>query len=301
MIDPAAAVERTRHAFERHARGEWEMPPKVYLPSPPNGDFRAMPARGDGYALVKWVTSFPHNPDRGLHVVNGVVVLSSAEDGRELAVIECRSITLLRTGAAAAVSATALAAEHASTVGLIGCGDNGAWAARCLVACGLGPGVCSDLDSQRAESLATELGWRAGDREDAAAQDIVVTVTPGERPVVLESDLRPGQHFAVLGADAPEKSEMELEALLRCRLFCDEWHQASGGGELSAAVAAGRVGRGDVGELGPVLIGAQEGRRNSEEITVFDSTGLAIQDLGIAAGVYEAWKAGEVEAQSVEL
>ena len=108
-ISPAEANARTRSAFERHARGEWMMPAKVYLDSPP-GDFRAMPARGDGLAIVKWVTSFPHNPDRGLPVVTGVIVVSNAETGEELAIVDCRSVTWLRTGAAAAVSAQVLAA-----------------------------------------------------------------------------------------------------------------------------------------------------------------------------------------------
>jgi len=301
VVDAATAVERTREAFERHARGEWEMPAKVYLQSPPHGDFRAMPARGDGLALLKWVTSFPHNPDRGLPVVAGVVVLSSAEDGRLLALIDCLAVTQLRTGAAAAVSAQALAAEGARTVGAIGCGANGSWAARCLAAAGFGPGVCADAHPEAAEKLAAELGWRAGPREQAAAQDVVFTMTPGEAPVVLASDLRPGQHFAALGADAHGKSEVELEALDRCQLFCDEWEQASAGGELSGAVAAGQVRREQVTELGQVLTGAAPGRRSADAITLFDSTGLAIQDLGIAAAVYAAWQAGEIEVPQIEV
>ena len=120
------------------------MPPKVYVDAPPNGDFRAMPARGDGLAILKWVTSFPGNSERGLPVVRGVVLLSDAETGEELAVIECASVTSLRTGGAAAVSAQVLAREDAASVGVIGCGVNGAWAARCLAAAGYGPGVCSD-------------------------------------------------------------------------------------------------------------------------------------------------------------
>ena len=99
-IDPATAVDRTRHSFEQYARGEWVMPPKVYLDSPPFGDFRAMPARGDGLALLKWVTSFPGNSDRGLPVVRGVIVLSDAQTGQKLAVIECASVTSLRTRSA---------------------------------------------------------------------------------------------------------------------------------------------------------------------------------------------------------
>jgi alanine dehydrogenase len=299
-VSPTEAIARTREAFERHAQGDWAMPPKVYLDSPP-GDFRAMPARGDGLALLKWVTSFPHNPERGLPVVTGVIVLSDAETGEERAILDCRSVTWLRTGAAAAVSAQALAAPGASGVGLLGCGVNGAWAARCIVAAGFGPGVCHDVRQQAAEALAAELGWRAGSREEAVAQEIVVTCTPGEDPVVFDADLRAGQHLALLGADAPGKAEVEARALRRCRLFCDQWEQAKGGGELAGPVEAGGVRRADVTEIGAVLTRAAGGRRTPEEITAFDSTGLAIQDLAIAGAVYEAWKRGDIEAPEVSL
>jgi alanine dehydrogenase len=302
-VDPKSAIERTLEAFERYGRGEWTMPAKVYLDSPPHGDFRAMPALGDGLALLKWVTSFPGNTAKGLPVVRGEVLLSDAETGEELAVIECSSVTSLRTGAAAAVSAQVLAAEGAKSVGIIGCGVNGAWAARCLAAAGYGAGgdgVCADPRVDPAEALADELGWRAGDRGEAAGQDVVVTVTPGEELVIVESDLRPGQHFAVLGADAHGKQEVDLAAIERCRLFCDEWEQASAGGELANAVDAGVVKREDVTQLGDVLNGAP-GRTSDDEITLFDSTGLAIQDLAICRAVYERWKSGDVEAPLVKL
>jgi alanine dehydrogenase len=300
-VDAATAVERTRLAFERHARGEWVMPAKVYLDAPPHGDFRAMPARGEGLALVKWVTSFPANSERGLPAVRGAVLLSDAGTGEPLAVIECSSVTSLRTGAAAAVSAQALAGPGASSVGIIGCGVNGAWAARCLAAVGYGPGVCADVRPESAEALAAELGWRSGTRDEAAVQEVVVTVTPGLRPVIRRDDLRDGQHLAVLGADAHGKGEVELEALARCRLFCDEWEQASAGGELSRAVAEGRVGRDQVTELGSVLTGEAAGRRADREVTLFDSTGLAIQDLGIVTAVWEAWRQGRLEAPTASL
>jgi alanine dehydrogenase len=299
-IDARTAIEAVREAFERHARGEWQMPAKVYLDSPPNGDFRAMPALGDGLALLKWVTSFPANTARGLPVVRGEVLLSDAATGEELAVIECSSVTSLRTGAGAAVSAQVLAAEGARSVGIIGCGVNGAWSARCLAAAGYGPGVCADVRAERAQALAEELGWRVGDRAEAASQDVVVTVTPGDEPVILAGDLRPGQHIAVLGADAHGKQEVELEAIERCRLFCDEWKQASAGGELANAVEAGAIDREDVTQLGDVLHG-DRGREGDDEITLFDSTGLAIQDLAICRAVYERWRAGEVEAPVVTL
>jgi ornithine cyclodeaminase/alanine dehydrogenase-like protein (mu-crystallin family) len=287
-VSPAAAIERVRGAFERHATGEWEMPAKVYVDVPPAGDFRAMPARGDGYAALKWVTSFPHNPQRGLPVVAGALLVSSAETGQLVGLMDCAAITSLRTGAAAAVSAQALARPGARSVGLIGCGVNGAWAARCLAAAGYGPGICHDPRREAAEELAGELGWSAGGRDVAAAADVVVTVTPAAATVIDVADLRPGQHLAVLGADAHGKAEVELAALLRCSLFCDDWEQASKGGELSGAVAAGAIDRARVTEIGDVLLGRDAGRRADDEITLFDSTGLAIQDLAIALGVLEA-------------
>ncbi len=299
-VSPADAIERTRDGFERHARGEWEMPAKVYLDSPP-GDFRAMPARGSGVALLKWVTSYPDNPSRGLPVVTGVIVLSDAETGAELAILDARAVTWLRTGAAAAVSALALATEEASSAGIIGCGVNGAWAGRCLVAAGYESGVCCDRDSEAAAGLAAELGWEAGDRGAALDCDVVVTCTPGGRPVIGAGELRPGQHVAALGADAHGKAELERDELRRCRLFCDDWAQASGGGELSGAVAAGEVSRGQVTQLGDVLSGAEPGRESAEETTLFDSTGLAIQDLGIALAVLDALREGEIEAQQIDL
>ena len=295
-LTPAEAIERTREAFLRHAAGEWVMPPKVYVDAPQHGDFRAMPARGDGLAILKWVTSFPRNAERGLPAVAGALLISSADTGELLAILDCAAVTSLRTGAAAAVSALALAREDASTVGVIGCGVNGAWAARCLAAAGYRAGVCSDPRAGAAAALADELGWGVAARGEAVSQDVVVSVTPGDEPVVLEADLREGQHFAVLGADAAGKAEVELAALANCRLFCDDWEQASAGGELSGAVRAGRIRREEVTELGPVLAGRTSGRTRPKEVTLFDSTGLAIQDLGIAAAVLAAWRDGRVEA-----
>ena len=121
-----------------------------------------MPARGDGLALLKWVTSFPGNSAKGLPVVRGEILLSDAETGEELAVIECSSVTSLRTGAAAAVSAEALAAEGASSVGIIGCGVNGAWSARCLAAVGYGHGVAPTSRCRVAEAWRRSSAGRSG-------------------------------------------------------------------------------------------------------------------------------------------
>ena len=300
-ISPAEAIDRVREGFVEYAAGQWEMPPKLYLDAQPHGDFRAMPAKGGGVAILKWVTSFPANPRAGLPVVMGMICVSSAEDGSPLALVDVRSVTALRTGAVAALAAQELAREDASSVGIVGCGLHGAWAARCLAAAEYGPGVCFDPDPEAAGALAGELGWEAGAREDALACDVVTCVTPGSEPVVLEADLRPGLHLNMLGADGPGKAEAELDAIERCRLFCDEWAQASHGGELTGAAEAGVVSRSDVRELGDVLTGAAPGRSGPDAVTLFDSTGLAIQDLAVCRAVLDAHRAGRLRGAAVRL
>jgi ornithine cyclodeaminase/alanine dehydrogenase-like protein (mu-crystallin family) len=300
-ITPAEAIERVRDAFVRHHRGDWEMPAKVYLPCPPAGDFRAMPARGDGLAMLKWICSFPGNLGRGKPTVSGVIILSDASTGEPVALIDARSVTALRTGAVAALATQALAGPAARTVGLIGCGLHGAWVARCLVAAGYGPGVCADPRAEAAAALAGELGWRAGGTAEALRADVVCCVTPGLAPVVDEPALRPGLHLNMLGADGPEKAEATIAAVCACTLFCDEWEQAAHGGELAGAVAAGLVTREQVTSLGAVLTHEAAGRAGPDTVTLFDSTGLAIQDLGVAGAVYAAWSEGRIDAPLVDL
>jgi ornithine cyclodeaminase/alanine dehydrogenase-like protein (mu-crystallin family) len=126
-------------------------------------------------------------------------------------------------------------------------------------------------------------------------------VTPGAEIVIDAGDLRPGLHLNMLGADGPGKSEASAGAVASCALFCDEWEQASHGGELTAAVKAGLVTHEQVTELGAVLAGDAPGRPGNEAVTLFDSTGLAVQDLAVAAAALEGWREGRVEGQSVTL
>jgi ornithine cyclodeaminase/alanine dehydrogenase-like protein (mu-crystallin family) len=304
-VSTTEAIERVRDGFVSFARGEWQMPPKVYLPSPPNGDFRAMPVRGEGLAILKWITSFPVNPRRGLPTVTGIVLVSDAGNGEPLAMLDARAVTALRTGAAAAVATQELAREDARTIGLVGCGLHGMWVGRCLADAEYGPGVCFDPDPDAAGAAAADLGWEVGDLPEALACDVVCTITPGAENVIEAGSLRAGQHVNLLGADGPGKAEMTVAAVERVlaegRVFCDEWEQASHGGELTGAVAAGVLSRGDVTELGAVCAGLAQGRGADGEITIFDSTGLAIQDLAIALGALEALRAGAVKAQTVSL
>jgi alanine dehydrogenase len=288
-IDPAHAVDAVRAAFVAHARGEWLMPSKVYVPVPPDGDFRAMPARGGGYAVLKWVTSFPRNPERGLPTVAGIVLLSDAADGRLLAQLDAGAVTALRTGAAAVLAAEVLAAGSGPAA-VVGCGVNGRAVARTFLARGREV-VLWDADEARAERLAAQLGARSGvAREEALGADVVATVTPGREALFPAGSLRAGQHVCLMGADGPGKAEIAVEELLRARVVVDEWEQASHNGDISRAVEAGSLGRADVSELGRILLGDEPGRTADDEISVFDSTGLAVQDLAVAAAVYERWR-----------
>jgi ornithine cyclodeaminase/alanine dehydrogenase-like protein (mu-crystallin family) len=295
-VSPERALDAVRDAFLAYARGEWTMPPKVYVPAYPAGDFRAMPALGAGHALLKWVTSFPGNPPHGLPTVTGVVLLSDASNGMLKAALDAGAVTALRTGAAAVLAAETLGRE--GPAGVIGAGVNGRAVARTFVARGR-PVLIHDVSAERAQAVADELGARAVPRDEALAAPVLATVTPGREVVLAEGVLRPGQHASLMGADGPGKAEIAIEELARIRVFCDDWEQASHNGELAHAVEAGALARGDVAQLGDVLAGTAEGRRSDDEITVFDSTGLAIQDLAIALAAME--RAGELDLPTIDL
>src|SRR6186997_1980225 len=281
-VTPERAVDAVRAAFVAYASGEWTMPPKVYVPAYPAGDFRAMPALGGGHALLKWVTSFPGNPGAGLPTVMGLVLVSDASNGVLRAVLDAGAVTALRTGAAAVLAAETLGRPDAGRAAVIGAGVNGEAAALTLIARGRHVQLW-DIDRARTELVAERIGAEvAPGRDEALAADLLVTVTPGRNILLEEGSLRPGQHASLMGADGPGKTEIAIAELARVRVFCDDWTQASHNGDLVHAVEAGVLQRDDVTELGAVLAGDAEGRQTDEDITVFDSTGLAIQDLAIA-------------------
>ncbi|HZR93804.1 MAG TPA: ornithine cyclodeaminase family protein [Gaiellaceae bacterium] len=298
-VSPAQAVEAVRAAFVSHARGEWTMPPKVYLPAYPAGDFRAMPARGGGYALLKWISSFPGNPARGLPTVLGVALLSDASTGELLALLDAASLTALRTGAAAVLAADTLARPDAASVSVVGAGVNGRAVARTFLARGRRPSLY-DLDRGRAEAAAQELGVDVcASLEEALAADVVATVTPGRQVLYAEGSLRAGQHVSLMGADGPDKQEIAPEELARVRVFCDDFEQAGHAGDLAHALRAGLLRRELVTELGAVLAGTAPGREGADEITAFDSTGLAVQDLAVALAAYE--RAPELDLPQIDV
>jgi ornithine cyclodeaminase/alanine dehydrogenase-like protein (mu-crystallin family) len=315
-VSPERALDAVRAAFIAYASGEWTMPPKVYVPAYPAGDFRAMPALGGGHALLKWVTSFPGNPAQGLPTVTGLVLLSDASNGMLKAALDAGAVTALRTGAAAVLAAETLGRDGSAAV--IGAGVNGRAVVRTFVARDRRVSLY-DVDTERARTVADELGAEAVSREQALAANVVVTVTPGREIVFPEGSLQAGQHVSLMGADGPGKAEIAVEEMARVRLFCDDWEkpetngisrgrvrlfcddweQASHGGDLANAVHAGVVGREDVTHLGDVLAGKAKGRQSATDITIFDSTGLAIQDLAIALAALE--RADELDLPMLDL
>jgi ornithine cyclodeaminase/alanine dehydrogenase len=291
VIDMGETVETIEAAFAAHGRGETQMPVKVYLDLPEyEGDFRAMPAYYGGSAGVKWVNSHPRNPERhGLPSVLGMYILSDPATAVPLAVMDATALTAIRTGAAAGVATRYLARKDARTVGFVGSGVQ----ARTLIAALRVDRpdleiVASDLHAEAAEAFAAEVGGRAGSLEEAAGCDIVCTATPVREPVVRRAWIRPGAHINAMGADAHGKQELETAILLDARIVIDDWDQACGSGEVNVPLHEGLLQRGSIhAALGEIVAGNKSGRESADEITVFDSTGLAVQDVALARLVYE--------------
>ncbi|HUP24767.1 MAG TPA: ornithine cyclodeaminase family protein [Thermoanaerobaculia bacterium] len=290
LLSMEEAVPAVEAAFAAHGRGETQMPVKVYLDLPRyDGDFRAMPAYFDGSAGVKWVNAHPHNPERfGLPTVIGTYILSDPASARALAILDATYLTAARTGAAAAVAAKHLARPRPRTIGFVGCGVQ----ARTMLAAlrTLYEGfevVATDRVAAAAERFAAEVGGRAASIEEAAGCDIVCTATPSRVPVVRRDWIRAGTHVNAMGADAHGKQELEAAILLDARVIVDDWEQAGESGEVNVPLEQGVFEADHIqATLGAICAGLRPGRVSDEEITVFDSTGLAVQDVAIARLVY---------------
>jgi alanine dehydrogenase len=249
------------------------------------------------YVAAKINANFPGNPQKGLPTIQGLVALYDGDDGRPLAVMDSIELTALRTAAATAVAARVLARRDASTVALCGCGVQGAYQVKALaVVRPLSAVRVHDRDHERAgqfaSDLAREIGASVSVAEDwpeaARSADIVVTCTTSKVPIVGTDHLRPGAFLAAVGADNPEKSEVEPALMARSRVYVDSIAQASTIGDLHHAIAQGAMRPQDVqAEIWEVVAGRKAGRGSQDEITVFDSTGVAVQDVAAAALVYE--------------
>ena len=295
------AIEVVEAAFSDFARGRASMPAKVYLDfARYHGDLRAMPAAmGDRYAGVKLVNSHGENPSKGLPSVVGTYVLFSQETGMPLCLMAATTLTAIRTGAATGVATRHLAREDSVSVGLLGAGVQAPHQLRAVsrvrpieAVLVWGP----EADRARTEATVARMKREFGDLEiaiagsaaEAAAADILCTTTPSRAPLFPADALPPGAHVNAVGADGPGKQELDPEILRRARVVVDEMDQAVHGGEVNVALRTNAISRDHIaGTLGEVVTGAIPGRTSAEEITVFDSTGLAIQDIAVAIGVYE--------------
>ncbi|MEO0971631.1 MAG: ornithine cyclodeaminase family protein [Pseudomonadota bacterium] len=291
LIDMPAAMGAVESALIAHARGDTQMPPKVYLEfADHGGDLRAMPALVGERAGVKWINSHPGNPLRfNLPTVRGVYLLSDPANGDLLAVMDATLITALRTGACAGLASRVLARADARTAGFIGCGAQAPYLVSAVRAARAPERLLvADLDRDRAQDLAASIGGEVVDIATAAACDIVTTCTPARAPVVQRDWLGAGSHVNAMGADAHGKQELSPQILRDAHLLVDDTAQAFGSGEVNVPLERGELSERDIaGTLGAVLAGDAAGRLNEEDITVFDSTGLAVQDVALAALAYE--------------
>jgi ornithine cyclodeaminase/alanine dehydrogenase len=306
LLDGADVVGAVEHAFARHGAGTTRMPAKVYLPLPEHdGDFRAMPVyfpadeRRAARAGVKWVNAHPRNPSKnGLPSVLAVFILNDPETAVPLAILDATEITAARTGAAAAVATRHLAPRGARTLGLIGCGVQAHAVLRAHAAVMHIEEVrLADTRREAAQAVATahaHLPCVVTDLANAAACDVVCTMTPSRAPIVAMDMLAAAVHINALGADAPGKQELDLEILQRARVFLDDEKQACESGEVNVGLSSGAYRRERLaGTLGAVVAGRVVGRGDAA-VTVFDSTGLAVQDLAVADLVYERARAAGI-------
>ena len=284
------AIEVVRSAFVAHGKGEARMPPKVYLALPEHrGDFRAMPAYLAGSAGVKWVNAHPENPARhGLPSVMALYILSDAETAVPLAVMDGTLLTAICTGAAAAVASKHLSRAHPRAVGFVGCGVQARFLLEAHRAVfGAFDVLAYDRSDEAADRFAAETGGKRAPIETVAAADVVCTATPSRAPIIDLPFVRRGAHINALGADAPGKQELDPRILAAAKVIIDDWEQATESGEVNVPLHGGGYTRAQIhGTLGEVLAGIKSGREG-DEITVFDSTGLAIQDLALARHIYD--------------
>lgn len=293
VLSMPRAVEAVEQAFIAYSRGLAQMPPKVYLSLERYaGDFRAMPSflerrsdREPAVAGVKWVNSHPDNPAKhGLPSVMGVYVLSDPETAVPLAILDGTLLTAARTGAAAAVASRALAKRSPATMGFVGCGIQARTmleAHRAIFGDTMKL-VVADVDPEAAKRFAEESGGKVGTNEEASGCDIVNTSTPGRVQVVKREWVKPGAHINAMGADAPGKQELDPAILQDARIVIDDHYQATHSGEVNVALTSGLLKEEAIhGALGDVLT-SKVGGRTGDEITIFDSTGLAVQDVALA-------------------
>ena len=295
------ALKAVEHAFKLEAEGKAIMPPKLFLDLPEyHGDFRAMPAYINGSAGIKWVSAYPDNWKHRLPCVMATIILCDPNTGCPLTMMDGTYITSMRTGAAGGVAVKHLARRNSSVIGIIGAGTQAK--AQLLAISEVLPRIKEvrvfdqhrDASQRYAEEMGAKLNinTRPVETIEAAAEaDIVVTTTPSTKPIIKKQYIGPGTHINAIGADAKGKQELEADVLREAKVIVDDIRQASHSGEINIPLSQGLIKVKEIyGTLGEVVANLKRGRENDQEITVFDSTGLAIQDIICAQLVYNKAK-----------
>jgi ornithine cyclodeaminase len=296
LIQPREALVETRAAFKKMARGEALIPPVMSFDIPENrGDSHAKGAylRGAPYFSVKIASGFYQNPDKGLPVVSGIVLVFDATTGRPATIIlDNGYLTDLRTGAAGAVAADLLAPRTVVQVGVLGCGSQARYQLEALLGVRDPARVIVFCRTRvNAEAYAAEMLELHGvhvvvadkPRQVVEGSQIVVTTTPSREPVVLDAWVSAGTHITAVGSDLADKQELDPCILGRAKVVADLLSQCLQQGELHHAVAAEVLKPERVyAELGEIAAGLKEGRTSEDEVTVADLTGVGALDAAMA-------------------
>ncbi len=293
-------IPAVEQAFRLHGEGK-SLPPGVLGIPAPDGGFHVKAAGlrlGKSYVAVKVNANFSHNKERfGMPAIQGLIILCDAENGYPLALMDSIEITILRTGAATAVAAQYLARPDSKVVTICGCGNQGRVQLRALTkVLPITHVFAFDADETQAvrfaSRLSTELGMEiktVRDLPDSIGQsDIVVTCTPSRKYFLQRDWFSLGTFVAAVGADSPEKQELEPTLLAENTVVTDILDQCATIGELHHAIEEGLLTKDSVhAELSDIVIGKKVGRTSDKEIIIFDSTGTALQDVAAAAIAYE--------------
>lgn len=288
VIEMDDVISAVKAAFIDHGTGSSVMPPKVYVPLP-GGDFRTMPSYLPSLDIagVKIVNVHPENRSQGLLTVMALTILLEPQTGKPTAIMNATKLTDLRTGASAAVATEALARKKSGILGIIGSGkqaDTGLYAlSKVFDAEEIKVWSRTEKNAEQFVSRMKDYPVTATSLEDASDADVLLAVTTSYEPLIQDGWIREGTHINAMGADAPGKQELDPKILARAQVFVDDYEQATHSGEINVPIHEGLFTRDQIsGTLGDVLTGKAK-RSGPDAITIFDSTGLSITDLAIAA------------------
>ncbi len=289
-------INCVEEAFCDYGKKSVQMPPKTYLYFEEyGGDLRIMPAFSLKLKIAgtKIVNVHPKNSQKGLPTVMATIILNDVKNGVPLALLDGTYITGMRTGAAGAVAVKYLAKKNARTLGIIGAGQQAIYQIAAITKVrDIKEIFVFDVRPEAVKKLAevlskSKIKIRNAELEEVVKQDILVTTTPSQKPFIKKEWILPGTHINAIGADAAGKEELDPQILRKGKIVIDDWAQASHSGEINVPLKKGIIQEKNIyASLGEIVTKKKLGRQNTQEITIFDSTGLAIQDLYTASLVY---------------